>query len=200
MALDTKAHLFRLARGLFPVIVFLATLIVGIKLGAFDDSLAGYVTSPLQAIFGLGLPLFSGSTFMIFQGLLNQVMAEKSKSWPTVNGEVIESDAAPTFIGLYIWLWWPLIRFRYIVNGKLYEKNSWQFGRSNFGSIERAEKIASQFPVGTKVHVRFDPLDPEIAVFDCGDDAARRGIWVGASLLAAPFALCLPVVWWNQLS
>src|ERR1700674_1283489 len=120
MALDTKAHLLRIARGLFPVIVFFATLIVGIKLGAFDDSLAGYVTSPLQAIFGLGLPLFSGGTFIIFQGLLNRVMAKKSKSWPTVNGEVIVSNPAPAFIGLYLCLWGPLIRFRYIVNGQLY--------------------------------------------------------------------------------
>jgi Protein of unknown function (DUF3592) len=198
MALDTKAHLLRIARGFFPIIVFFATLIAGIRLGAFD-TLFEPVTSPLVAIFGLGLPLFPGGTYVIFQGFLNGVLAEKSKSWPTVNGQVIESDAAPTFIGLYIWLWWwPLIRFRYIVNGQLYEKNSWQFGRSNFGSLRRAKMIANQFPVGTKVHVHFDPDDPEIAVFDSGDGAARRGIWVGASLFAAPFALCLPVVWWNN--
>jgi hypothetical protein len=150
MALDAKAHLLRIARGLFPVIVFFATLIVGIKLGAFDDSLTGYVTSPLQAIFGLGLPLFSGGTFIIFQGLLNRVMAEKSKSWPTENGEVIVCDAAPTFIGLYLWLWWPLIRFRYIVNGQLYEKNSWQFGRSNFGSRQRAETMLIDSPLAQR--------------------------------------------------
>jgi hypothetical protein len=143
-------------------------------------------------------PIFPGATYVICQGFLNRVRAENSKSWPTVNGEVIVSDAAPAFIGLYIWFWWPLIRFRYVDNGPLYEKNSWQFGRSNFGSSRRAAKIASQFPVGTKVHVHFDPLDPEIALFDCGDDAARRGIWVGVWLLAAPFVLCLPIVWWNQ--
>jgi hypothetical protein len=197
MALDTKAHLLRIARVFFPIIVFLATLIAGMRLGAFSNW-SDPVTSPLTAIFGLGLPIFAGATYVICQGFLNRVLAEKSKSWPTVNGEVIVSDAAPTFIGLYIWFWWPLIRFRYVVNGHLYERNSWQFGRSNFGSSRRAEKIASQFPVGTKVHVHFDPLDPETAVFDCGDDAARRGIWVGVWLLAAPFVLCLPIVWWNQ--
>jgi Protein of unknown function (DUF3592) len=197
MALDTKAHLLRIARVFFPIIVFPATLIAGIRLGAFSNW-SEPATSPLTVIFGLGLPIFPGATYVICQGFLNRVLAEKSKSWPTVNGEVIVSDAALTFIGLYIWLWWPLIRFRYVVNGQLYERNSWQFGRSNFGSNRRAEKIASRFPVGTKVHVHFDPLDPEIAVFDCGDDAARRGIWVGVWLLAAPFVLCLPIVWWNQ--
>ena len=200
MSLDAKVHLLRIARVFFPIVVFFATLIVGIKLDAFDDSLTGYVTSPLQAIFGLGLLLFSGSTYVVIQGFLNCVLAEKSKSWPTVNGEVIASDAAPTFIGLYVWFWWPLIRFRYIVNGQQYEKNSWQFGRSNFGSRQRADRIAGQFPVGTKVHVHFDPLDPEIAVFDSGNDAARRGIWVGIWLFAAPFVLCLPVVWWNEIN
>jgi Protein of unknown function (DUF3592) len=199
MALDTKAHLLRIARVFFPIIVFFATLIAGIKLGAFNNWFES-VTSPLAAIFGFGLPLFPGGIYVIFQGFLNRILAEKSKSWPTVNGQVIVSDAAPAFIELFIWLWWPLIRFRYAVNGHLYEKNSWQFGRSNFGSMRRAESIAGRFPVGTKVHVHFDPLDPETAVFDCGDDAARRGIWVGAWLFAAPFALCLPVVWWNQFA
>ena len=186
-----------MARGFIPILVLVATLLVGTKLGAFDDSLAGYVTSPRQAIFGLGVPLFTGGTYVILQGLLNCVLAEKSKSWPTVNGEVIESEAGLSFLIFFIS---PLISFRYVVNGQLYEKNSWQFGRSNFGSRRRAETIASQFPVGTKVHVHFDPLDPEIAVFDSSDEAARRGIWVGALLLAAPLALCWPVVWWNQLS
>lgn len=197
MTLDAKAHLLRMARVFIPILVLVATLLAGIKLGAFDDSLAGYVTSPRQAIFGLGVPLFSGGAYVILQGLLNCVLAEKSKSWPTVNGEVIESEAGLSFLIFFIS---PQISFRYVVNGQLYEKNSWQFGRSNFGSRRRAETIASQFPVGTKVHVHFDPLDPEIAVFDSSDEAARRGIWVGALLLAAPFALCWPVVWWNQLS
>jgi hypothetical protein len=199
MALDTKAHLLRIARGFFPIIVFFATLIAAMRLGVFNTSFQP-VTSPLVVILAFGLPLFPGGIYVILQGFLNRVLAEKSKSWPTVNGQVIVSDAAPTFIGALIWLWWPLIRFRYAVNGHLYEKNSWQFGRSNFGSRRRAEIIASRFPVGTKVHVHFDPLDPETAVFDSGDDAARRGIWAGAWCVAAPFALCLPVVWWNQLS
>ena len=102
MTLDKKAHLLRTARGFFPIIVFSATLIVGIKLDAFDDSLAGHVTSPPQAIFGLGLLLFPGGTYIVLQGLLDCVLAEKSKFWPTVDGEVIASDAAPTFMGLYV--------------------------------------------------------------------------------------------------
>lgn len=67
-----KLNLLRIARVFFPITVFLATLIAGIRLGAFNNW-SDPVTSPLTAIFGLGLPIFPGATYVICQGFLNRV-------------------------------------------------------------------------------------------------------------------------------
>jgi len=172
--LRSQEAILRVARIVGPIVVLIVTAIAGARLGAFDRSLSAPVTSPLAAIFFLGLSLFPFGTFLILQGLLARVLARQSKYWPAVKGHTLPRRP---FQGLSH-------RFWYAFDGKRFEGRSIHFGRSAFYA-----------PGEMEIDVYVDPQNPDVTVIAGGDDVARRFVGLGVLTFAAAIVLGALLVW-----
>jgi hypothetical protein len=94
---------------------------------------------------------------------------QASPSWPSVEGEVIESRARPFNVqsgepeaGKNDWM--AEVRYRYSVAGQAHVGNRLQaFGRHYFSRTD-AEQALAPFPVGARVRVFHDPDQPDVSV------------------------------------
>ena len=105
----------------------------------------------------------------------NKRKAEESMSWLETSGTVNESkvvqgsnmlmsndedgESTPVFF--------PEISYTYQVAGLEYTSKRLTFaGTNSYSKRENAEKAASFYPVGTQLHVYYDPKNPKEAVVD----------------------------------
>lgn len=63
----------------------------------------------------------------------------------------------------------PIIRYNYIVGGKLYSGDNYRYTRNKF-PLDRTEKIVAAHPVGSTVTVYYAPHSPERSVLVPGTD------------------------------
>lgn len=105
--------------------------------------------------------------------------AHALRVWPTVTGIVTESrvryDAPyddPDYSHAYI----PVVRYEYTVDGIPYV--STDFADEDPIPEEQARAIVARYPVGKRVKVYHDPLDPRAAVLEPG-----AGFSFGGSLV-----------------
>ena len=116
----------------------------------------------------------------------------RSKSWPTVDGTVTESDVAlgqrPAGDRTNRWATYhPVVRYRYKVNDSSYTGKNITMAIDLLGWGEGAYRddavaVAARYPVGAVVTVHYKPSDPAIAVLEPG--ASSWAVWtlIGGAL------------------
>lgn len=178
-ALHTQMTVIRIARVVAPIAVLLATVMLGMRFGAFESS---YSSTTLTGTLHLGLLLFPAGTFFILQALARRTRRRESELWPTLTAHVMETKYRLTYLR-----GGPFVDFWYVFNGRRHEGYSIQYSH-----LPRSE---SPYRAGMSVEVRVDPENPDVAVLSGGDDAARFYITAGVVLFAAA-----PVAGWLLVS
>jgi hypothetical protein len=113
---------------------------------------------------------------MLVAGLLNLYRAGKSEGWPAVTGTIVyqqgdnvenrwrDSEGRTQTDTTYS----TSIVYSYPVDGVTHFANTRHFGQLAGAGREWAAGIASRYPVGSEVEVRYNPVDPDIAVLEPG--------------------------------
>ncbi len=139
------------------------------------------------ALWAKGLGIFS---FLILCGvafsLLEVWRADRAMTWPTTNGEIVESRSAPgcgrSGNGHHV-----LVRYAYRVGGIEYQNRRILFGASSCYSKQAAQATMEQFPVAAVVKVGFDPQAPAESVLIAG--RVDESTWTGVYFLSFWFLL-----------
>jgi len=153
--------------------------------------------SYLPAIAASGVLLFPFGTYFLMDGVYRSVQARAAKSWTQTTGEILSSEVAPS--GIYGRWYTPMVSFRYLAGDFTYEGDDIQTARAAYASESAAADIAARYPAGSKVPVHYDPQEPEFAVLDISDSAARRRIRIGIAFLLAPVAIGVAIVLHNRM-
>ena len=95
-----------------------------------------------------------------------RMKVKKSMSWPSTQGEIIQSEVVLTGCGSGNVNSSPghsaIILYQYQVRGKRYESNNFTIGGNvSSGSEQKEEEKVHQYPVGTAVDVYYNPENPE---------------------------------------
>lgn len=96
-------------------------------------------------------------------------LVRKSKRWPSVLGEIIQSKVVreSNYEGSY---YSPKVVYRYSARGRSYEGDTVQIGAGgSTGARSQAKKTVNRYLVGSQVLVYFDPEKPDRACLE------RRG-------------------------
>ena len=108
-------------------------------------------------------------------GLVSLGRALRSPKWPSVEAEVLGSQVRSEGTE-YGRLYLPRVRYRYRVQDQIYEGSRVVFG--GLLKVPRradAERVATRYPAGNKVALRYDPANPRVAVLEPG---ARWHVWL----------------------
>jgi hypothetical protein len=80
---DVEVSFWGASRFVGAAVALAATIGIGSWLDAWPGSWLSLITSPLTAIFTLGLPLFPGGALLFLTAIYNIAMANAAKHWPT---------------------------------------------------------------------------------------------------------------------
>lgn len=124
----------------------------------------------LSSIFSMGIFLLIGIglTFWGWNILQN---ARASAEWPTADGKVTKSEVSYSTDADGGDSYSPEVTYTYTVNNTSYSNNTIKFGENAYSSRNKAEGIASSYPVGKNVTVYYDPEKPERSVLEPGVSA-----------------------------
>jgi hypothetical protein len=153
--------------------------------------------SYLPAIAASGVLLFPFGSYFIMDGVYRLAQAWTARSWTQATGEILSSEVAP--VGIFRNFHTPMVSFRYVAGDFTYEGDDIQTARSAYLSESTAADVAARDPVGNKVPVHYDPQEPEFAVLDIGDSAARRRIRYGLAFFLAPVVIGVAIVLHNRM-
>ena len=138
----------------------------------------------MSKAFGVALGLFGAVLF--FYSVLQLVRACRSRRWPIVEAEVIEAH-----VRLHSGRktrYAPVVRYRYLRNGRTYEGDRILFTAISLTStLEEAEQFVARFSVGTMIPIRVSPTNGRLSVLEPGADS--RWSWPGIG-----FAIMLIVI------
>jgi hypothetical protein len=143
--------------------------------------------------------------FFVRKGIRYRRTAEAVAAWPLTEGKVLESGVAKRVdknvesadITRYI----PRVRYVYVVGGAALESDIIRIGLGDFGyTIEQtAREHAGRYPVGSKVLVRYDPADPQVAVLEAGQVGGAAKIFSGTIFLLLALSAIVFAVWTGGL-
>lgn len=94
--------------------------------------------------------------------------ARASASWPTVDGRVTRSEVSKSTDADGADSYSPEVLYEYQVDDQSYENSTIKFGENSYSSRRRAEEIAATYPVGQRVTVSYDPIEPGQSVLEPG--------------------------------
>ncbi len=104
---------------------------------------------------------------MLVFGIRTLILAEASRSWPTVRGKIsvsemgVHSDEKNTTYSADV-------VYDYTVHGTQYTGSRVAFGLISTSSTSRARRILNRYPRGKEVVVYYDSSDPEESVLEPG--------------------------------
>jgi hypothetical protein len=109
--------------------------------------------------------IFISATAWAHIGYL-KIKVKKSMSWPSTQGEVIQSEVVLTGGGGVNINSSPghsaIIQYQYHVRDRRYQSDNFLIGGNvSSGNKEKEENKVRQYPVGTKVEVFYNPENPE---------------------------------------
>lgn len=120
-------------------------------------------------------------------GIRNIIDAWKSKSWPTVEGEITRSvitekldDDSRTRYTLHVDYDYTIDRSRF--TGKRFKGDRIEFVSPDYHDHEEAKSVLSRYPLGEKVTVYYDPENPAKSVLVPGNWAGNIPL-IAAGLL-----------------
>lgn len=116
-----------------------------------------------QLIFFIGAPLLFGSgVYYIFHAIRDPRKAKEMDTWSSTFGKVTQL----AFPGRPGWLNNAVLKYEYNVTGQDFVgKNLTLFPNMVFGK-ENVKRIEEAYPVGSKVTVYYNPLNPKDAVLE----------------------------------
>ncbi|HEY2533068.1 MAG TPA: DUF3592 domain-containing protein [Xanthobacteraceae bacterium] len=138
--------------------------------------------NPLWAdaiLVGFGLIVYVVGSLVYLAQRRQRADAEKSKSWPVVDGTItasaVESSRAKRRATAS-----ALVRYGYRVAGNDYQSSRILGGR-NQGSPQAMTALIAAYPIGRKVKVHYDPKNPATAALDLGlTNSGTRTLFVYA--------------------
>lgn len=134
-------------------------------------------------VIGLLLVALGFAIAFLLPGSVSSIFTQMaSKDWPATSGIITHADVVE-WDGLDESTYRSDIRARYQIDGRDYYLFGIYPGHSDIGSNSNVEavRLLSRYPVGKKVSVYYNPLDPHEAVLE-------RGIH-STPLFLLPFAL-----------
>jgi len=121
--------------------------------------------------FGAGLLLIGG--WFIRHSLRTRDRFEEAKRWPSVPGEVVESEVKRHRRRKSV-TYEARIRYRYEVDGKQFTGKAVVIGGEVRSSRAKAEARCDTYPVGASPAVFYNPQGPEEACLE----RAHEGLWL----------------------
>jgi hypothetical protein len=178
-----------------PLAGFAFAWSVAALFGGYEDFQLVDKTPTVAQAFGiLGMICFPVGAFFYARRKRNEVLADLSRSWPTVPGTVEACDVE-TRETRYNTLYAVTARYVYEVAGRSYVGEGIGFRTPLISDKALADRMASKYAPGTKVTVHYDPADPENAVLETSGELGRAaGDWRVAICVGAPFGGALGLV------
>lgn len=121
---------------------------------SFDSDLlwgAALVMLGLGAFYGVQQPLAKQATV---------------KRWPTATAHVLVSRLKTSQSSDSTAMYQPYVRYRYSVQGKEYTQDRYELINSSSNLKNHDEKKLTRYPVGAKVTVHHNPVNPADAVLN----------------------------------
>lgn len=109
--------------------------------------------------------------FLLYRGWQQRKLADASKSWPSVPGQVVESHVAAGWSedseGDRRRSYTAEVTYSYQVNGQTFTSRQVSFGaKASHGKPEPAQAVVNTYAAGRAVTVYFDPANPAEAVLE----------------------------------
>ncbi len=102
--------------------------------------------------------------------------AQKSRSWPTASGTVLDLDMeahqSRDEDGDIRTTYGATIQYKYLVDGQEFQGNRRTFSNVRTSSARNTEKILERYPLGSSVDVFYNPDDPSSGVLEPGVGAS----------------------------
>ncbi|RYZ36613.1 MAG: DUF3592 domain-containing protein [Myxococcaceae bacterium] len=111
------------------------------------------------ALLGIGVALAFAGGRMIYR-------STASRSWPTVQGTVVESRVE-TLRAKRSVSYRPEVSYRYEVNGTPYTSDTFAFDGHASGGLTEAQAVTRHYPTGAPVTLHYEPADPAVACIQC---------------------------------
>ena len=126
--------------------------------------------------------------------LMQSARGRAAAGWPTAAGTVTSTriDEKSALKGGFFYT--PVILYRYTVAGMDYHGDRIAFGDMS-GSHLEAEKMLQSYPVGSAIHVHYNPGRPEESVLQTGPDKYLVGTIIGACIFFGAGCLMLLIGW-----
>jgi hypothetical protein len=106
-------------------------------------------------------------------GWTNAFRRLAASRWPKAHGAVLESRVWSDETGGSPGSFHARVRYEYWVEGQRHISSTIEFGRPHLVAQQaECERIASTYPVGSRVVVHYDPHDPQIAALEAGQPSA----------------------------
>jgi hypothetical protein len=141
---------------------------------------------------------FPVGAYFVADGWLGLRRAIAAARWPCAHGRVEASSVRPSYASVAKCYYAPVVSYRYTVADRAFDGHAIQSVGTAYASEAEAKAIASRYPAGAEVTVRYDPQRPWIAMLELGNRAARRRMVIGAACLAAPFIFATLAAWHNS--
>jgi hypothetical protein len=150
---------------------------------------SGGISLPTAALIGLvgarkGCGLLGGVAFGLvfvaiggvvgFFGIRTFQNAQASQTWPSVRGQVTESQVG-THDSDGTTMYSANVVYEYTVGGRQYINDRIRFGEGSSSNPRPAHNMVAEYPVGASVDVYYSPDDPLNAVLEPG--ASGFGVW-----------------------
>lgn len=124
------------------------------------------------------LPFLLIGAVSLYFGCINLLQAQASMSWPIAQGTIEQSivkassgssGSSGSFrSGGSRTTYWAEVDYRFTVDSRSFLGHRWTFGDYGSSNWSHAGDIATKYPPGSSVVVRYDPDDPEESVIDPG--------------------------------
>ncbi|MCY1043759.1 DUF3592 domain-containing protein [Corallococcus sp. bb12-1] len=114
----------------------------------------------------MGLGLLGIGVALMFAGGRMVYRTTVSRSWPTVQGTVVESRVE-TLRARRSVSFRPEVSYRYEVNGTPYTSDTFAFDGHASGALAEAQAVTRHYPAGAPVTLHYEPADPSVACIQC---------------------------------
>ncbi len=150
--------------------------------GVTDELVLGFVLTGGFSLLG---------SIVLIQSLFAILRGHLSKYWPQTKATVIESKLEEQLHAEGLWLFFPRIRYRYVVQGREYESTVITFPTWASASRRRIETTLNKYPVSGTVLASYLPNKPTVSVLEPGlNTSVFIGVSIGFVFLLSGFFGC----------
>lgn len=127
----------------------------------------------------VALPFVLVALFLLFLAMRSRGKARAARDWSETMGTVLMSGAearrSHDSDGGYSTSHYPVVVYEYVVNGRRYQSNRFNFGSEvGYGFQGMAQNRAAKFPQGATIPVFYNPEDPSQSVLEKTGGASSK--------------------------